>query len=124
MFYYLTEKIRIKTDTYNYIPEVLRNNKITDEEGNVVEEKLVWSKYGYYSTMSGAIKQILKIYPTVVGQDNDKEYMSIKKCLIILNTLKNDIKVKVLNEADIKEDFEEEKEDVKPKTKRTHKGTK
>ena len=120
MFYYLTEKIRIKTDTYNYVPEILRKVPVTDEEGNVTGEKLVWTKYGYCATMSGAIKLAIRVYPTAVTQEENKEYTSMKKCLMILNKLKNDIVVKVLEEADIKEDFEEEK-DVKSKTKRKSK---
>lgn len=121
MFYYLTEKIRIKTDPFNYIPEILRKVTVTDEEGNVTEEKLVWTKYGYYSTMAGAVKQIARVYPSVVTQEENKEYTSIKKCLMILNKLKSEIVVKVLSEVEV--EGKEEEEDVKPKTKRKNKRT-
>ena len=131
MIYYITKQLRIKYDGYNYVPEILCKRQPKDENGNEIENSeptITWGRFGYYATLKGALNKIIELYPTmVVSQDEGKEFMSIKKCLTLLKTLKESIEIQVLTETDKLDELEEEdeeEEDVKPKTKGKGKRTK
>ena len=123
MIYYITKQLRIKYDGYNYVPEIICKRKPKDENGNEIENAepiLTWGRFGYYATLKGALSRIIELYPTmIVSQDEGKEFMSIKKCLTLLNTLKENIQIKVLTETEHLDELEEEEEedDVRPKAK-------
>ena len=120
MIYYLTKKIRIKYDGYNYIPEIICSRQPKNEQGEIDENAepiLAWGKFGYYVDMKGAINRIIELYPSILlKEETNNEFMSFKKYLTILNEFKKQITVKVLTESDKLDEIEEEN-DVEQETK-------
>lgn len=98
--YYLTKEVRIISDGNNFVPEVYTKKKKKDPVEGEDEYYYTWVRLGYYSCFENALAGLLRDYTNAVLDDSEKVVTTFKQALKLLNELKKDIVLKVINEKD------------------------
>lgn len=93
IYIYITNYARIRLYGRNRIAEIYHKKKVRHVKTGEIIEKEAWYSYGFYATISGAIKRIMDKLP-----ENTKANMSAKAFLKLLKDMEKDIAVKVVKE--------------------------
>ena len=98
--YYLTKEVRIVSDGNNFVPEVYAKKKKKDYIEGEDEYYFTWTRLGYYSSFENALRGLIRDYTNATLDNSPKTVTTFKQALKLLNDLKNNIVLKVVQEKD------------------------